>query len=210
MDPDIRPFCSNSFNDQYNASQKLINRLLEESMESSFPKTKKSSTQVKLPPPTVREVKNLPRMHGITNRHEMCDGSVANIHTSQEDLRENSLHAVSIPLDYLDPLSPARTVLRSAVPMESSDDEDPDALASSILFLGSEYLPEYSYLSQTATKCNGTIDLSHLNFGNHRIAILSEKLAQCGRDHEVVSLCLRCVRIIITMCVNEIYQITFP
>jgi hypothetical protein len=60
-----------------------------------------------------------------------------------------------------------------------------------VVYLGGELLPEYSSLQEKAAKCTGTIDLSHLNFGNHRIAILTDKLAKAGKDHEVVSLCLR-------------------
>ena len=196
MDPDIHQSYSIFFNEHYNISPKLVNRLVEKTMESSFPHSQKSPTPVKV---TEHDIKTTPTFHGIAVHHGKSAESDIDAKQSAHDLQEESLHSIPIPLNYLDPLSPARAVLRPPASAEIFDEEDMDASVSSIPF-GPEFLAEYSHLSETAMQCDGTIDLSHSNFGNHRIAILSEKLTQCERDHEVVSLCLRCV------CLMYLYE----
>lgn len=189
MDPDIHNSYSKHFNDNYCLSKNLINRLVEKTMETSF-EGLSPTKKVRLPPPAIKQIK-ISKFHGILISPERYDRNIIDDAERQSDLREDSLHSISIPLDYLDPLSPIRDMLQPSNSLEESDEEDIDVPDASVMFLGSELLPEYSSLQDKAAKCNGMLDLSHLNFGNHRIAILADKLAKAGKDREVVSLCLR-------------------
>jgi hypothetical protein len=182
---DIHQSYSKHFNENYQFSRNLIGKLVQRTMSSSDEKASDKMVMI-FPPPAIQEKKS--------HLGKKVESLFPDILNEKESKEQN--HPSSLPNDFLEVNSKHPSPHSKLIIQFDHDDQIQKSQLSpqqptSPVFTGGQLLPEYPKLKSKISNSKGSIDLSNQNFGNHRIVVFTETLAESAKESEIYHLSLK-------------------
>jgi hypothetical protein len=207
---DIHQSYSKHFNENYQLSKKLIEKLVERTMVNSF-EEKYSSLRIQFPPLAIREqremrdqrdhrtipplanrdireIREMREMREDKKTRRIQKDQEMELETAAQDdfgASEEKSKRETIPSNFLESSSSSELFIQTPPPL--NDEASTQPLASPTFF-GSTLLPEYSQLKSKVLHSKGCLDLSNQHFGNHHIVAVTDALNSTDGDLRALSL----------------------